>query len=106
MPFANNNGVKIHYEVEGEANAPVLVMQHGLTSSIETWRENGYPANLPQQYRVIMIDARGHGRSDKPHDPNFYSPQDFTSDILTVMDSLGIKRASYWGYSMGGAIGY
>jgi pimeloyl-ACP methyl ester carboxylesterase len=104
MPFANNNGVKINYEVEG--NGPPLVIQHGLTSSIEAWRENGYTVELARDYQLILIDARGHGRSDKPHDPAAYSPQAFTGDILAVLDTLGIKKASYLGYSMGASIGF
>jgi pimeloyl-ACP methyl ester carboxylesterase len=72
MPFVNNNGVKIHFEIEG--NGPPLVYQHGLTSRIANWRENGYPADLSKENRLILVDARGHGKSDKPHDPELYRP--------------------------------
>jgi pimeloyl-ACP methyl ester carboxylesterase len=104
MPFVNNNGVKIHFEIEG--NGPPLVYQHGLTSRIANWRENGYPADLSKENRLILVDARGHGKSDKPHDPELYRPADFAGDIIAILDNIGINKAGYWGYSMGGAIGF
>lgn len=106
MPFAKNNGINIHYELEGEPRAPLLVMQHGLASSLETWRDSGYVARLAPDYSLILVNARGHGKSDKPHDPAFYSPQAFTGDILAVLDALKIKKTGYMGYSMGGSIGF
>jgi pimeloyl-ACP methyl ester carboxylesterase len=47
-----------------------LVLQHGFTDSLETWYDLGYVEALKPQYRLILIDARGHGASDKPHEPN------------------------------------
>ena len=106
MPFANNNGINIHFEVEGDPEAPSVVMQHGLQSSLETWRDSGYVAALKNEYRLILVDARGHGQSDKPHEPESYRPIDFTRDIVAVLDALGIEKAAYWGYSMGASIGF
>ncbi|MCH7787371.1 MAG: alpha/beta fold hydrolase, partial [Chloroflexi bacterium] len=63
MPYADNNGVKIHYEVEGEG--PPLVLQHGFTRSLQGWRDNGYVTALKDDYKLIMVDSRGHGASDK-----------------------------------------
>jgi len=48
----------------------------------------------------------GHGRSDKPHDPAAYALDKRTADVTAVLDDAGIARAIYWGYSMGGHIGY
>ncbi|MCY4577785.1 MAG: alpha/beta fold hydrolase, partial [Chloroflexi bacterium] len=62
MPHADNNGVRIHYHVEGEG-AP-LVLQHGLTSSILRWYEFGFVDALKSDYKLLLIDARGHGDSD------------------------------------------
>jgi pimeloyl-ACP methyl ester carboxylesterase len=61
---------------------------------------------LKPKYRLVLIDARGHGQSDKPHDPPSYAPEKFASDIVAVLDDLGMKTAAYWGYSMGGWIGF
>ena len=70
MPYTTNQGVRIHYQVEGEG--PPLVMQHGFTDSIETWYELGYVDTLKHDYRLILVDARGHGHSDKPRTPDAY----------------------------------
>jgi pimeloyl-ACP methyl ester carboxylesterase len=64
VPYARNAGS--HYEVTGAG--PPLVLQHGFMCSLDEWDELGYVAALSAQYRLILIDARGHGSSDKPHD--------------------------------------
>ena len=103
MPRVDNKGISIHYRVEG--NGPPLVLGHGFTDSSDIWYERGYVAALKPKYRLVLIDARGHGQSDKPHDPPSYTPEKFASDIVAVLDDLGMKTAAYWGYSMGGWMG-
>jgi pimeloyl-ACP methyl ester carboxylesterase len=104
MPFVNNNGVKIHYEVEGQG--PAFVLQHGYTYSIECWYDSGFVRDLRSNYQLVMVDARGHGQSDKSYDPKDYTAEAFASDYVTILNELGIKRAHYYGYSMGGATGF
>ena len=104
MPYATNGSVRIHYEREG--SGPPLVLQHGFTRSLEGWRDSGYVAALKGNYELILVDARGHGMSDKPHDPTAYRPEERAADIIAVLDDAGIDRAIYWGYSMGGQIGF
>lgn len=104
MPYAVNEGVRIHYRIEGEGEP--LVLQHGFTDSLETWYELGYVEALKPQHRLILIDARGHGASDKPHQPDAYEWERSVADITTVLDDLRIPRAHYFGYSMGGRIGF
>jgi pimeloyl-ACP methyl ester carboxylesterase len=65
MAYADNNGVRIHYQVEG--NGPPLVLQHGYSDSLESWYDFGYVEQLKSERQVILIDARGHGASDQPH---------------------------------------
>jgi pimeloyl-ACP methyl ester carboxylesterase len=100
MPHIVNDGVTIHYRVEGHG-AP-LVLEHGFTDSSDYWFERGFVEALKPKYRLVLIDARGHGQSDKPHDPASYTPAKFASDIVAVLDDTGIQTASYWGYSQGG----
>lgn len=104
MPYVDNSGVTIHYHVEGDG--PPLVLQHGLTSSLQNWYAYGFVEELQKDYRVIMVDARGHGRSSKPHDPKEYDLKLRVNDVLAVMDDLGVSKAHYMGYSMGGRIGF
>src|ERR1700752_2116936 len=104
MPRVDNKGISIHYRVEG--NGPPLILQHGFSDSSETWSERGYVAALKPKYRLVLIDFRGHGQSDKPHDPASYEAKGFASDIVAVLDDLGMKTATYWGYSMGGGAGF
>ena len=104
MPYADNHGVKIHYEVEGAG--PPLLLQHGFTSSLESWYRNGYVEALRGQYRLILVDARGHGASDKPHDLAAYTYELRASDDVAVLDALDVPRAHFFGYSMGGRIGF
>ena len=104
MPYVHSQGVRIHYQTEGEG--PPLVLQHGFTDSLASWYECGYVPALQQHYRLILLDARGHGGSEKPHEPAAYQAQLFVADILAVLDHLHIPKAHFWGYSMGGRIGF
>src|ERR1700726_2295119 len=104
MPYTGNQGVRIHYRIEG-AGLP-LVLQHGFTRSLEDWKSCGYIARLKSDYQVILIDARGHGQSDKPRDPEAYRLEKRVGDVVVaVLNDLGIGKAHYWGYSMGGWLG-
>ena len=104
MPYANNQGVRIHYEVEGEG--PPLVLMHAGLFSLEQWRITGFVEPLKNDYELILIDGRGHGGSDKPHDPEAHRMVLKVADVIAVLDDLSISKAHYLGYSMGGGIGY
>ena len=104
MPFANNQGVRIHYEVEGDG--PPLMLVGGIGLGLEFWQQAGYVEPLKNDYQLILIDTRGHGGSDKPHDPEAYKLALLVSDVVAVLDDLSVSKAHYLGYSMGGGIGY
>ena len=104
MPYATNQSVRIHYRVEGEG--PTLVLQHGFTWNMEGWSRHGYVEALRPHYRLILVDARGHGASDKPHDSAAYDLPLRVGDVVTVLDALDVHTAHFWGYSMGGWIGF
>lgn len=94
----------IHFEVRGEG--PPLVLMHGFAGRLESWQLAGYVTALEATHRLILVDGRGHGRSDKPHDPEAYDLALRAGDVVAVLDALGIERAAYVGYSLGGWIGY
>jgi pimeloyl-ACP methyl ester carboxylesterase len=104
MAQVDNNGVAIHYEVEG--SGPPVVLMHGMGGSINNWIRAGYVDALRDQLQLILIDARGFGESDKPHDPLAYTRQAKVSDVVSVLDDLGLEKAHYWGYSMGASNGW
>ena len=104
MPYADNGSVRIHYQLEGEG--PALVLQHGFTESLVDWYKSGYVQVLRPDYRLILIDARGHGASDKPHDPEAYVLNRRAADVVAVLDALNIAKALFWVFSMGGWIGF
>jgi pimeloyl-ACP methyl ester carboxylesterase len=59
-----------------------------------------------KEYQLILVDIRGYGESDKPHNPEDYQAKIIAQDCTTILDNLKIQKASYLGYSMGGAIGF
>ena len=106
--FIDNNGVRIHYEVNDDApaDAPPLVLMHGMGGSTKNWHNAGYTATLSGEFRLILIDSRGFGQSDKLTDPTDYGRAQKVSDVTAVLDDLGIEKTFYWGYSMGASIGW
>ena len=106
MPYATNpdDGVRVYYEVEGEGLP--LALGHGGTQSGRIWREFGYVAALSDHYQLILIDLRGHGKSDTPETPAAYMARRLAGDVIAVLDELEIDHAHYWGYSYGAWIGY
>lgn len=98
--FFDSNGTRIRYIVDGQGEPIILI--HGFTSSAEgNWVMPGVFKKLSEGFQVIAIDARGHGKSDKPHDPAQYGSA-MVEDVIHLMDHLGIEKAHVAGYSMGG----
>ena len=104
MPFADCDGVRIHYEVDG--SGPPLLLLHAFTSSSVHWRRLRYVEALENEWRVIQVDSRGHGDSDKPRRPESYSPFHMASDVVAVLDDLGEPGAALWGFSMGAKVAF
>ena len=102
MPFVNNKGINIFYKVIGQGTP--IVMLHGGPGSHHEWL--GYANVLKDQYQLILLDLRGNGQSDKPHDIESYTTRKFTSDIIAVLDELKIDKAHCWGYSFGGYMAF
>src|SRR3954451_20023073 len=100
--FFDSDGVAIRYLEAGRGEPVVLV--HGYNYDTEQqWVEPGVFNALAARYRVIGFDARGHGKSGKPHERRFYGLE-MARDVPRLLDQLGIGRAHIIGYSMGGHI--
>lgn len=104
MARVDNNGVQIHYEIEG-SGPPVLLM-HGMGGSLHNWIDAGYVEALKGEFQLILVDSRGFGESSKPQNPADYTREAKVADVVAVLDDLGIKQAHYWGYSMGASNGW
>ncbi|WDR05492.1 alpha/beta hydrolase [Devosia rhodophyticola] len=104
MPSFVSEELALAYEVHG-AGHPVLCI-HGFASSGKVnWVDTGWVKTLTDAgYQAITLDNRGHGRSDKPHDPDFYTPQAMARDAINLLDHLGHETAVLLGYSMGARI--
>lgn len=81
-----------------------MVLLHGFGGSCEQFYFMGWMDALRDRYRLIGIDARGHGESDKPHVPEAYRMELRVGDVTAVLDDLGIGRAHCLGYSDGGEV--
>ncbi|TPG55626.1 alpha/beta hydrolase [Roseomonas nepalensis] len=100
--FFDAAGVRIRYIEEGRGDPIVLV--HGYTTNTEEqFVRPGVFQALAASYRVIAMDARGHGLSGKPHDPAQYGAE-MGLDVVRLLDHLGLRRAHILGYSMGAHI--
>jgi pimeloyl-ACP methyl ester carboxylesterase len=97
MPFAENHGVRLHWETSGEGTPVLLIMGHRYTARM--W----YPilADLGAKHRVITFDNRGVGESETTSKASI---ADFVADTLAVMDAAGAQQAHVFGVSMGGGI--
>ena len=105
--FIASDGVGIVWHDWGEASAlPPVLLHHGFGASAKlNWLGAGVVARLTDAGRqVIAVDARGHGESDKPHDPAFYGEDRMARDVSELLDHLGLKQVDLVGYSMGAIV--
>jgi pimeloyl-ACP methyl ester carboxylesterase len=97
--FTTSDGIKIHYLLAGKKGSWVVLI-HGFTGNAQgNWFDNGIAPALAKNHRVVAIDNRNHGKSDKP---NLNGPGR-AEDTIELMDHLKIDKAHIGGYSMGGA---
>jgi N-formylmaleamate deformylase len=94
--FVTANGIRTHYTRTG-GDKPPLVMAHGVTDDGLCW--SPIATALEADYDVIMVDARGHGKSDAPD--SGYEPGTLGADLAGVIRGLGLNRPIVLGHSMG-----
>jgi len=101
MPFtAADDGTRIHYEVAGRSDGAPLLLIQGLGADRRAWAAQRYA--LGRRFRLLLVDNRGAGRSDKPRGP--YDLEVMAGDAVAVLDAEGIDRAHVMGASMGGVL--
>jgi pimeloyl-ACP methyl ester carboxylesterase len=98
--FTTSDGIKIHYLTAGTTGSWVVLI-HGYTDNAQRmWFSTGIAPALAKNHRIVALDNRNHGQSDKPVPGGSGRPQ----DVIELMDHLHIQRAHIHGYSMGGGI--
>jgi 3-oxoadipate enol-lactonase len=101
MPFTSGgDGARIHYEIAGRADGEPLLLVQGLGADLKGWAAQRYA--LGRRYKLLLVDNRGAGGSDKPEGP--YDLEVMADDAVAVLDAEGIADAHVLGASMGGVI--
>ena len=95
------NDISINYEVYGKESGEVLMFSHSLGTNLLMW--DPQVRRFRDNYKIICLDTRGHGKSDVPDGP--YTLEQLAQDAVGLMDTVGIKEVHWIGLSMGGMIG-
>ncbi|KXF77623.1 alpha/beta hydrolase [Paramesorhizobium deserti] len=102
--YFQHDGLRLAYREQGEGD-PVLLIHGFASSSYVNWVSPGWFQTLTEAgYRVIAIDDRGHGQSEKSHEAADYTPSLMAGDAAALLDHLDIEEAHVMGYSMGARI--
>lgn len=105
--FKASDGVEIYYDQWGRGSSgPPVLLHHGYVAHARAnWVWPGIVRSLTSAgRRVIALDARGHGRSGKPHDPAYYGEAKMAEDVSSLLDVLGLDEVDLVGYSMGAVV--
>lgn len=95
-----NTGIRLHYDDQGERDAPTVVFANSLGTDFRLW--DAVLPLLPKGLRIIRYDMRGHGLSSCPDGP--YYMGDMVADIATLLDQIDVKNCVFVGLSVGGIV--
>lgn len=101
MSFLQTNGINLHYCIDGPDDAPTVLLSNSIGTDLSTW--DGVVDQLKLKYRVIRYDSRGHGKTDAPSGP--YTIAMLSTDVLGILDQLGLEKVHFCGLSLGGMVG-
>ena len=99
--FANVSGVRVRYVDRGSKSAPAVVLLHGFASSLDTW-DAVMPVLEKKGFRVIALDLKGFGWTDRPEGD--YSPQAQANLVYALLDQRGVSRAAFVAHSWGASV--
>nr|XP_033334139.1 epoxide hydrolase 4-like [Megalopta genalis] len=97
-------GVKFHYVEAGNVDKPLILLLHGFPDCWLSWREQ-IPC-LAEHFRVVAIDLKGFGDSDKPSTKRSYRLEVLVEELKQFILSLGVKQCSIIGHDLGGLLGW
>jgi 3-oxoadipate enol-lactonase len=98
---ATVEGIRLYYEMHGNSAEP-LVLVHGYTGDTTDWRHQ--LTEFTRTHCVLVLDLRGHGRSEAPKDRSSYTVRQMSADVEALIEQAGFQRYHLVGHSMGGAI--
>ncbi|MCK6511031.1 alpha/beta hydrolase [Myxococcota bacterium] len=100
MPYQKVRGIEMYYEWHGPKDGDVVVFVNGLFADTTSWslQRDAFAAS----YRVLLYDARGQGRSQKPNGPYFH--HDHVADLVALLEALAVSEALFVGISHGGTV--
>lgn len=101
----DSGGVGVEVDVAGEPGASAVLLLHGFPDCSRLWRHQA-PALLDAGFRVVAIDQRGFGRSDRPARTEQYSLLEAAGDVAAVLDALQVDRAHVVGHDFGAALAW
>lgn len=102
MPFVALDDINVYYDLDGPADAPIVLLANSLGTNVHVW--DAQLATLAATHRVLRFDMRGHGLTDAGSRPSL-SIADFADDAAHLLDALSIGRVTFVGLSIGGMIG-
>lgn len=104
----SSDGIRLATYAWGEEDAPTVFAVHGFASSArDNWVATGWVRDMLRAgLRVLAIDQRGHGASEKPHEATAYVMDAFIDDVATVLDTYLLDSVRYLGYSLGARVGW
>jgi len=106
LPYHEIDGFKLNYKILGGNNSkPPIILHHGFSQRLEDWELSGWTEIL-SDHTLLIFDALGHGLSDKPHEPCHYTVESRTNHVLELTKIIGMTNFIYFGFSMGGRIGF
>lgn len=98
MPYVTApDGVRLHYELEGDG--PPLLLHLGAGCDSDLWRAAGYVTPLARKYQCILFDHRGHGKSDRPREVAANHIDRYVDDVGALLDHLQVASVHFWGWS-------
>ena len=101
--FTVRDGLKLHYrDYPGVPDRPPLLCLHGLTRNARDWAE--LAERVSPKFRVLVLEFRGRGESEYEPQYSRYNPLTYASDVIELLDQLGIPRAVFVGTSLGGLV--
>ena len=105
MPIVISQKQKIYYQIEGE-KGPFLILHGPAIVPLECWYQSGYIEELSQNYRLIIIEPLGQGRSDAPKELQNYTIGARVKHVLDVVLEMKVDSFHFLGIGLGGQVGF